>query len=160
MRPKPVSFKNWLKKFRPRVEALEDRSVPAVSVVQSGSLLTITGSAGANTVHITDNGDIGVVGDGVDKGEFSGVETITILLRGGADILTYDVTDDIGRDLGSATRHITANLGGEGDMKANSFTFDTNGNPIFGMDITLDIIGGGKSDTRSEERRVGKECRL
>ena len=59
MRPQPVSFKKWLNKFRPRVEVLEIRSVPTVSVLQSEDILTITGTKAGNVVHISDAGEDG-----------------------------------------------------------------------------------------------------
>lgn len=55
---------------RPRVENLEDRSLPACSVVPSGAVLTITGDNGPNNVRIVDNatagpGNVTVICDGI-----------------------------------------------------------------------------------------------
>src|SRR5262245_54551858 len=46
-------------RFRPHLEPLSDRVVPAATVTQSGGTLTVIGTSGADLVIISDNGGTG-----------------------------------------------------------------------------------------------------
>jgi hypothetical protein len=71
-------------RFAPRLEALEDRCVPAISVFQTGATLNVFGDAtSAHTVQLTDNGHggIAVKADNLGTTSFTGINNIDV--RGG-----------------------------------------------------------------------------
>ena len=77
--------------FAPRLETLEDRTTPVVSVVQAGNILTITGDAGNNLVQIVDNGTgtafgnsgVGIVfGPGQNNSDFAVLKRTPVKLLG------------------------------------------------------------------------------
>jgi hypothetical protein len=78
-------------KFLPRVEGLEDRSLPSVTVAPPvGGLLTITAVSGNNTVLITDtNGSVSVTANGVSLGTFSSITSIDYEGDSGKDTVAY-----------------------------------------------------------------------
>jgi hypothetical protein len=76
------------------LERLEDRTLLAVSVVQNGAKLTITGDDDDNAVLLEDNGAGGIhlrVDEDIGSGDleidadYYGVESIKIVLKGGDD---------------------------------------------------------------------------
>jgi len=128
----------------PRVEALEDRAVPAAAVTQSGNLITITGMGNSNNnITITDNGlnSAGaiLISGTIASGTFTSTAVtagspiiISIVTKNGKDNITYNVTGSFNRvtpgsnpaTATSATggRIINAILGGGDD----SFLFSGN----------------------------------
>ncbi len=78
--------------FNPSVEALEDRQLLSATVLQTGTLLKITGSSQADNIVVNDNGtQVRVFAEGVLKGTFSGVAKIQLNTKEGADRVTYNV---------------------------------------------------------------------
>ena len=72
---------------KPQVEVLESRWCLSTTVVQSGSLLTITGDNQADQVKINDNPAANITGVRANGQErlFSGVDRIVVDLKGGKD---------------------------------------------------------------------------
>lgn len=141
------------RRFVPRLEALDDRCVPAVMVVPTGTLLTITGDTGANTIVISDTGTPGSVSEtgelvggltvAVDGGApvwFGGITTITILTDAGDDTVTYELTGPV-----TSTRFVAAELGRGRD----TFTATLNGQTVSGAATNFGISaqGDGGGDT-------------
>jgi hypothetical protein len=72
--------------YRPRLELMEDRIAPAVTALQTGTLLTVSLSAASDHAFVTFDGtnitvDNATAG-GVNQGSFSGVTTIQIVDTG------------------------------------------------------------------------------
>ena len=80
-------------RFLPSCEPLEARNLPALSIVNTGSMLVIKGDGEADQVAITDDGygHVSVyAGEGGELlGEYSGITKIRVRLRGGDDELAY-----------------------------------------------------------------------
>jgi len=112
-------------KFGPRVEALEDRTVPTATVTQSGNFISITGIGNSNnTIRITDNGlnsagAIQITGT-ILGGNFTSTAVtpgapiiVVINTKGGKDTVTYNVTGSFNRFVpGSAPATIQSPTGG------------------------------------------------
>lgn len=142
------------RRFAPRLECLDDRSLPAVMVDLIGSTLVITGDSGANSVTISDSGQLGsvdpetgvrsggltVVADGVEYWFGTQVSAIVVNTYEGDDSVLYALTGPL-----SATRLVSVDLG-RGD---DSFTADLTGQTISGAGTSLGIsaYGGGGRDT-------------
>jgi hypothetical protein len=126
-----------------RLESLNDRTVPSVTVVQDGTTLTVKGDAHANDIEIHDNGTpagLTVTVDGVDQG-LSGLEVTKVVVKagGGADTVSYALEGDYA----ATARTVEVWLGNGND----TFTADL-GHAI-GADssLTLQVHGGnGKDD--------------
>jgi hypothetical protein len=122
----------------PRVEALEDRCVPTHASL-SGGILTVTGTAGNNTVVIQDNGngDLTVSGDGMSASNCSNVYRINIDMKGGKDSVTY-------KQNGNRTRSMDLNVQlGTGN---DTFLAYVNGNVNAGRTLDVNVDGGWGKD--------------
>ncbi len=126
------------REYRPRVEALEDRAVPATSVFVSGNTLFITGDATSQNILILDNGGNGgasatpaagtfnqpsftaaptritVIAGGVVQTFTQDIRNVVINtgssnVRGKADSVLYAFQSGMS---GGSQRNITTNLGG------------------------------------------------
>lgn len=113
---------------RPHVEPLEDRTVPAITVFQSGvNTIVIQGNQAGDFVRVTDNGTnragaITVTGTGL-FGVFQSAavpvgQVIQVQIRtgGGADTVEYVLQGDLRTETGAGTartggRRITGELG-------------------------------------------------
>jgi hypothetical protein len=121
-------------RFVPELELLEDRTAPAVQVVQAGNIVLVQGDGANNPVIVLDNGTRqgGAVriGDGVTgqtlfslRGRVVNPEMpLLILFRLGAgdDSVSYNLTDSLdgnqaGR-MGSAGRSLDVQLGAGNDV--------------------------------------------
>jgi hypothetical protein len=78
--------------YRPRLECLEARDVPAFDVWQSDAILYLKGSRGADTVLIEDlgNNDIQIT-QGTTSAVYSGINRINMKAGPGDDVVTYSV---------------------------------------------------------------------
>lgn len=126
--------------FRPMLEWLEGRLAPA-SAVLSGTTLTITGTAAANTATITDNGSQVVVNcDNIQNRSFNNVTAVVINLGGGNDKLTYTAPDNA---LNSLTRSVVARLGTAASGAGNvaTFSFGNLGAGAAPATLALSILG-------------------
>jgi hypothetical protein len=128
-----------------RLESLNDRTLPSVTVLQSGATLTIRGDASANDVQIHDDGTaagVTVTVDGVDQ-TLSGdaVDKVVVLTGSGDDTVSYPLTGDYA----GTTRTVCVGLGNGDD----TFTADV-GHAI-GVDssLTLRVFGGNGKDNLS-----------
>jgi len=139
------------RRFVPRLEAFDDRILPAVTVDLVGTTLLITGKAQAEQVQILDNGtnaagNVHVFVNGVEQtyaidpnnGETGAIGEIRVSMGGGADQVTYNLTADLGVsrslnvDLGSKNDIFTANIGGH--------------NQLGGTDFLINVVGGAGDD--------------
>jgi hypothetical protein len=127
-----------------RLELLHDRTLPSVSVVQSGATLTITGDQWANTVHVQDDGTpsgLTVTVDGTGYPVSGAVTTVVINTRGGNDTVSYDLTGDY---VGT-TRTVNVSLGNGDD----TFTSDLGHGIDATSSLTLNVDGGNGKDNLS-----------
>lgn len=101
-------------RFQPRLEALEDRQVPAFSVWQQGATLFLKGSSGPDYVDIQDvgNGNYNVQADGNFGVNYSGISRIRINAYGGDDGVTFYVDN---KSMGSPTLRMDVDLGSGND---------------------------------------------
>jgi hypothetical protein len=117
-------------RFRPGVETLEDRCVPAVTPKILGNSLILTGDKGDNTIVLNDTGvnnSLNITGtlDGIAFTSSSFVNNIVINTKGGKDKATYNLTGPLITDsrsldvsLGAGDDQFTANLNGDVDRDA------------------------------------------
>ena len=141
------------RRFAPRLECLDDRSLPAV-VNLVGSTLMITGDSGPNSVTISDTGQLGsvdpetgvrsggitVVADGVEYWYGTQVLAIVVDTQEGADTVAYELTGPL-----TSTRLVGVDLG----RGADTFTATLDNQAISGFGTTLGITvdGRGGGDT-------------
>jgi hypothetical protein len=137
------------RRFVPRLEALNDRWLPSVTIVTTGSIgatLQITGDDTANNIVITDDGTgagITVNADGQPTWTTPvgmTIAAVVISTLGGDDTVTYNLTGPL-----TSTRLVSADLGKGND----SFTFNMNNVSVSGSATNLGIIanGGDGNDT-------------
>jgi hypothetical protein len=127
-----------------RLEPLHDRTVPSVSVVQTGGTLTVNGDQHVNTVEIKDDGTpdgLTVTMDGVNYPVTGPVTTVVINTRGGADTVSYDLTGDY---VGT-TRTVEVFLGNGND----TFTADLGHGIDAASTLALQVNGGNGKDNLS-----------
>ena len=129
-------------RFFPRLEVLGDRSLPSVSYQLTGTILTVTGDAGANTITITDIGTadgVLVVGDGNAFQATSPINSIVVQALGGDDTVVYDLTGPL-----AVTRLVSVDLG----RGADTFTADLTGQTLgSGVNLGISADGGHGGDT-------------
>ncbi len=123
-------------RFRPRVEDLEGRCVPTVTVTPAGSSLTLTGTAKqSHSIQITDDGkgDVSFTADGV-MSSFTNISAITVNGGNKADSVTYLLTGPL-----QQAQSITANL----KDGANSFLGLVQQGVKAGGSLSLSLTGKG-----------------
>jgi hypothetical protein len=129
-----------LRRFVPRLEALEDRRVLDCSFAVAGGVLTITGDSKGNVVEITDDGtDLTVICDGETVPDTAGLTGVVLNLRNGHDAVTYTLTGDLAA---GTARTIEANLGNGKD----TFTGDLAGAVGEGTSLDLTVNGQNGKD--------------
>jgi hypothetical protein len=111
-------------RFRPRVEALEDRLVPTIlqPINQTGSTLIIACDNSPNNLTFNDNGQgaIDVLVNGSFFLNFTGVNTLNVATGSGNDTIKYHLAGDLvfGQSrtvnvaMGNGNNSFTANLNG------------------------------------------------
>jgi hypothetical protein len=138
-----MSFKP--RRFVPRLEALDDRSLPSVTVTVFGTILDIEGDAAANTVVITDNGQaancVTVVADGLTYQLTDTITDIVVSTFGGNDTVDYSLTGPLLQN-----RSVSVNLGTGADTfnghLSDQTIGQTNGQPT-NLFISAHGEGGG-----------------
>lgn len=127
-----------------RLEPLNDRIVPAVSVVQAGTTLTITGTQRANDVEITDDGTPAGLTVTVDGQSYTltgdAVEHVVINTRAQHDTVSWELTGDYAA---GTTRAVEVLLGNGHD----TFTAELNHAILAGASLMLVVKGGNGKDT-------------
>jgi hypothetical protein len=136
--------------FRPRIEALEDRSVPAVTSLLGAGVLIVTGDQYANDVSIVQDDDANTLqvrvvhSGGTDTYHYTSSAVyygIVVDLKGGDDDFYY------GLEPGTAmtkAKEADITLGG-GDDEAR-LDFLSPGS-MHGADLSIDLTGGNDVDT-------------
>jgi hypothetical protein len=125
-------------RFRPRLEALEDRALLAVTASFAGSVLTFTGTNAADAVALDDDGagTIAFTATGAGSSSFRGVKQIVLNLKGGNDTVAYNLSGNL-----ITARTINADLGAGND----SFVANFAGRDLLG-DMNLSVKGGAGND--------------
>jgi hypothetical protein len=123
--------------FRPRVEALEDRSLLCTVDVVGGTM-TILGDGSGESIGIRDDGagTVTVFCDGAPEATAAGIHTILVRARGGGDTVDYHQTGDRTSDM-----NLNVQLGDGRDV----FFADIEGD-IVGSTMIVAVNGGDKGD--------------
>jgi hypothetical protein len=134
-----------------RLEPLHDRTLPSVSVVQTGSTLTINGDQHANAVQIMDDGTptgLTVAVDGTNYPRTGAVDKVVVQARAGNDTVSYTLTGDytatnrtVDVFLGNGNDTFTADLGHAIDAASTLALHVDGGNGK--DDLTVTGSGGG-----------------
>jgi hypothetical protein len=130
-----------LRSFRPRLEHLEDRTVPTVVFAANGNVLTFTGTGDIDSLNLDDDGagNITFKGTGIKTPvTIGGVAQIEINLKGGSDFVGYNLN-------GTRTKGLTINADLKGGRdrilaKFNNNNLDQNGS------FKLNVSGGADND--------------
>jgi hypothetical protein len=126
------------RRFVPRLEPLDDRSLPSVSYSVLVTTLFVTGDAGANTIVISDAGtDSGIIvnGDGDPFVATTPISAIVVQTLGGDDTVIYDLSGPL-----TTTRLVSVDLGRGYD----TFTANLNGQTVSGASTNLGITVDGR----------------
>ena len=129
-----------------RLESLDERALPSVSMIETDGTLVIRGDRHANDISITDDGtanagNVVVVADGQTFTSSGAIANIRVLSGGGADNVRYELTGDL-----SGPRDVSASLG---DLyrAADSFASEqTRERPHVALGVAAGVgfvLGGG-----------------
>src|SRR5687767_2819664 len=105
-------------RFQPRLESLEDRFAPAVTINQTGETLVLQGDAAPDAVNITavSTDRYAVSVGGVARGEFAGVSSIDANLGEGGNAIVLALAQDadvnVTINTGSGVDVVRVRLGG------------------------------------------------
>jgi hypothetical protein len=139
--PRPVA--------RPRLEALEDRSVPAVHVFARGSTLYIEGDKASNTVALVQEGhEVRVTADTARTQTFAGITSVVADLGAGNDRMTVAAAPlpTYGNNPQAALFAVSVGLGaGDDQFTGNVVPPDTE--IPTNCSISLNVEGGNGRDT-------------
>ncbi|HEX3148909.1 MAG TPA: hypothetical protein VHR66_12580 [Gemmataceae bacterium] len=127
-----------------QLESLNERTVPSVTVVQNGGILTVKGDQFANNVQITDDGTasgLTVTVDGMVYPVTGPVDSVHVRAGSGKDSVSYSLTGDY---VGIA-RTINVALGNGDD----TFTADLSHGIDATSSLTLLVDGGNGKDALS-----------
>ena len=133
-------------RYTPRLECLNERALPSVTITENDGTLLIVGDQQENNIEITDNGtgDVGAVKVAVEGVEsYVSTELVTnirVLTRAGADSVDYSLTGDLVSD-----RTVYVFTGNQHD----SFDANLNGWDIDGADLSITANGGNGHDSLS-----------
>jgi len=124
-------------RFVPRLEALEARWCPSVTIQANGQELRIDGNDAADVISITDNGQgrVAVTADG-RTAAFTGISLIRVQTRGGNDAVDYQLTGST-----TAPSQVRIDLGEGNDVA----TVRANGVRL-GADAEVEVSGGRGAD--------------
>lgn len=133
------------RRFVPRLERLDERALPSVSVVEADGVLNIRGDQFANDIVITDNGTTtaGAITVQIDGQTFSSegaITTIKVRSGSGGDSVEYDLTADL-----AGARTLVANLGNGDDTFLASLRTNINDT----SSLTIRACGGNGKDNLS-----------
>jgi hypothetical protein len=158
--------------FRPCVEILEDRCVPATTVTQVGRIVTVRGDFGSNNIFINDNGQRDkAISVQHESGTFQStgqVIGIHVFAGPGRDRVFYNLTGDLQQglprnisiDMGSGPlqtcavtlqgslgprSYMNVNIRGSSDRERLSFS--SGGTIGAGAVLRVFLFGGGGGDT-------------
>jgi hypothetical protein len=167
-------------RFKPRLQALEDRTSPAVAIFTFGGTMFVLGDGSANTVTLDDKGD-GTITATITSSTNTATRTadvvaVVVLTGGGADTVNYKLANPLtaGRallvDLGSGNDTATidasagvnssalavAVLGGDGadNVKASVDTIDVTSNGLLNGTLAVAVAGGSGNDMLSANLNI------
>jgi hypothetical protein len=126
--------------FRPRLETLEDRSVPACLISENAGTLLILGDNNINHIDIQDAGgggagNVTVACDGQVISNASVLTGIRVRARGGDDVITYTQTKSLSS---GQSRRVVIDMGTEHD----DVTVALNGGLSANSRLNLAVRGG------------------
>lgn len=129
----------------PRLECLDDRTLPSVTIVESNGTLVVRGDQYANHIVISDDGTgnagaILVEYDGQEYWSQAPVNTIRVVTGGGADSVDYHTTWDL-----ASSRKVVVNLGNGDD----NFTANLNHSLSDSTKLAIFVNGGNGQDNLS-----------
>jgi hypothetical protein len=129
-----------------RLEPLDCRALPSVTVVEADGILTVQGDQRANTIEITDAGTgdadaVTVVADGETFTSTAAVTKIVVRSGGQADTVSYNLGADL---TAGVTRTVQVYLGNQHD----SFSATLAGLAADST-LTVDVYGGNGHDDLS-----------
>jgi hypothetical protein len=137
-----------LRRATPRLEALEDRCVPATSVVFGAGTLSIHGDGAANVITINDAGSgaigsVSVTADGVTTANTAAITSLSIDANtlGGPDVVRYNLNGNL---LTGQSRTLNTNLGDKNDFfqaAAAEFSGGSSPNLLSGSSLTFNVNG-------------------
>jgi hypothetical protein len=134
--------------FRPRLEPLEDRCLPAVSIsILPGNVLQVLGSNRNDRIQIIDNGsaaenNVVVLADRTEFIPGVAVSNVVVRTHGGNDNVVYTQAGALQRNI---TRFVNVFLGSGTDR----FHAQLPGGLVTGSSLTIDVHGGSGSDNES-----------
>jgi hypothetical protein len=160
------------RRFIPRLESFDERSLPSVTIIESGGDLQLIGDDAGNSITIQDDGtanpgNVIVVADGVTYQSTGAIDFIVIQTGRGVDIVDYTMTGvlvgsrtviaDLGARADTFTAHVSgATVGpdsrfiiqafgdGGGDhLTVDADTVNVGANALF----EVDLVGGKAKDT-------------
>ena len=160
------------RRFIPRLESFDERSLPSVTIIEAGGLLQITGDQHENSITILDDGtanpgNVTVFADGQEFHSAGAVTNIVIQTLGGKDSVDYTLAPgviadsrtfvvDLGRRPDTFAAHIdgvTVQAGqlllvqAFGGTGVDTFTVDANGvNVELNGRLQVDLVGGKGTD--------------
>jgi hypothetical protein len=145
------SVSHRVARFVPRLEVMENRWCPSVSIQANGPELRIEGNDAANVVSITDNGQgqVTVTADG-RTATFAGISQVRVETRGGTDTVDYTLTGST-----TAERRVRIDLG----AGADTATVRANGVRL-GADAEIEVNGNGGHDTITADFAVEVDGRF
>jgi hypothetical protein len=159
-----------MNRFAPKLEALDDRIVPACTWTLEGGVLTIIGSQRADVVDVQDDGTTLTVtcdGETLDLPADAEVTDVVLRLGAGNDTVTYSQTGDLATDsarsllvcLGNGHDTFTGTLTGglvdtasldvrvRGDNGLDTLNFSGDGDVAEGAALSVKLYGGNAKDT-------------
>jgi len=134
-------------RFIPRLESFDDRSLPSVTITESGGFLQITGDNKDNTIAIMDDGtsnagNVTVLADGQMFRSTVAIADIVVRTLGGKDTVDYTLAP--GALVGSRT--VVADLG----RRPDSFAAHIDGVSVApDCHLVIQAFGGAGNDTFS-----------
>jgi hypothetical protein len=134
-----------LRRFVPRLEAFDDRTLPSVTVLPltADGTLTILGDDAANVITISDTGkdpaSVIVEADGQFHFVDGLVTRVQVFTYGGDDTVVYQLSSDL-----TSHRTVQVDLG----LGNDSFTANLDNQTLgAGTDFLVQVVGGGGKDT-------------
>src|SRR5262245_16562574 len=131
-------------RFRPEVQALEDRQVLSVTSTFGGGVLTLTGNGAADTISIAHDGNGLVTGSatGIASINQSGVDKLVIDTKGGRDTVFFTQTGNLFTRGFTRTFDLDVRLGDDPDL----FSATLQGDISSFMTMNITVHGDQNSD--------------
>src|SRR5262245_14200098 len=127
-------------RFTPRLQALEDRTSPAVAIFTFGGTMFVLGDGSANTVTLDDKGDGNITATITSSTNTAtrtaNVGAVVVLTGGGADTVNYKLANPL-----TAYRALLVDLGSGDDTATIDATAGVNRSAL-----AVAVLGGDGAD--------------